>query len=105
MLIQDIQLAVKMNLVIVSRHGREEAEADNLKLDEILSSVIQGEIIEDYPDDQPYPSCLIYGESRNHEPVHSVWGYNKDTGYAVLITVYRPDPAKWINGRTRRKLN
>jgi hypothetical protein len=105
MLIQDIQLSVKMNLVIVSRHGREEAEADNLKLDEILSSVMQGEIIEDYPDDQPLPSCLIYGESQNHKPVHSVWGYNKDTGYAVLITVYRPDPAKWINGRTRRKLN
>lgn len=100
----DIQLAVKMNLVIVSRHGKEEAEADNLKLDEILSSVIQGEIIENYPDDQPYPSCLIYGKSRNHEPIHSVWGYNKDTGYAVLITVYLPDPAKWINGRTRRKL-
>lgn len=105
MIINNIKLAVETNQFFVSRHGKEKKEANNLTLEEILSSVTKGEIIENYPDDTPYPSCLIYGNNEKNEPIHSVWAYNKDTGYAVLITVYRPDPQKWINWRTRRKTN
>jgi hypothetical protein len=53
--------------------------------------------------DQPYPSCLMYGESFTGEPIHSVWAYNPETQWAVLITVYRPDPERWVNWRTRKK--
>ncbi len=105
MIINDIKLAVDVNKFFISRHAKEEAEADSLSLDEILSSVTQGEIIEHYDDDKPLPSCLIYGQSNKDRPVHSVWAYNGDTGYAILITVYRPDPQKWINWRIRRKIN
>jgi hypothetical protein len=55
-----------------------------------------------YPDDKPFPSCLIYGETFSGEPVHSVWAYNQENQWAVLITVYRPDPRRWIDWRTRR---
>jgi len=48
------------------------------------------EIIEDYPDDKPYPSCLIYGKTFSGDPVHSVWAYNINNQWAILITVYRP---------------
>jgi hypothetical protein len=37
MIIKNIKLAVEMNRVIVSRHAKEEAEADNLTLEEILN--------------------------------------------------------------------
>ncbi|MDW8214169.1 MAG: DUF4258 domain-containing protein [Roseiflexaceae bacterium] len=74
-----------------------------LSFDEIFFSVLHGEIIEDYPTDKPYPSCLIYGESFAGEPIHSVWAYNPVTQWAVLVTVYRPDPDRWINWRIRRK--
>ena len=67
-----------------------------MTFDEIYFSVFNGEIIEDYPDDKPYPSCLIYGETFSGEPVHSVWAFNELTQWAVLITVYRPDLNKWI---------
>ena len=59
-------------------------------------------VIEDYPDDKPYPSCLIYGNTFSQEPVHSVWAYNQENRWAVVITVYRPDPQRWIDWRTRR---
>ena len=36
------------------------------------------------------------------EPVHSVWAYNREPEFAVLITTYRPDPDRWIDWRTRR---
>ena len=74
----------------------------NLSFDEIFNTVFQGEIIEDYPDDKPYPSCLVFGETFKKEPVHSVWAYNKNNKWVVLITVYRPDPRLWINWRKRR---
>ena len=73
------------------------------RLDEILFSVLRGEIIEDYLTDQPYPSCLILGTTPAGVAIHSVWAYNKNNGWAVLITVYRPDPERWTNRRERRK--
>jgi len=65
-------------------------------------SVFQGEVIEEYSDDKPFPSCLIYGNTFGGDPVHSVWAYNRENQWAVLITVYRPDPQRWIDWRTRR---
>jgi hypothetical protein len=86
----------------ITDHADEEATADALSLDEIFESAIRGEIIEEYPTDWLYPSCLILGFTESGAPVHSVWAYNESTASAVLITVYRPDPARWINWRQRR---
>jgi Domain of unknown function (DUF4258) len=95
--------AIQRHQVRISDHADEEAQADHLNLDEIYFSILHGEIIEDYPTDEPYPSCLVYGHTSSGDPVHSVWAYNEASKWAVLITVYRPDPARWINWRTRRK--
>jgi hypothetical protein len=59
-MIEQIKEAINLEKVIVSRHSKEEAENDDLFLEEIIFSVINGEIIENYPDDYPYPSCLIF---------------------------------------------
>jgi Domain of unknown function (DUF4258) len=85
--INDIIEAIRTNRVRISDHADEEAAADQLSFDEIFLSVLQGEIIEDYPTDKPYPSCLIYGQTFSGEPVHSVWAYNAENQWAVLITV------------------
>ena len=66
-------------------------EIDKIVFDEVYFSVLHGEIIEDYPDDKPYPSCLIYGQTFSGDPVHSVWAFNDENRWAVLITVYRPN--------------
>ncbi|MEW5830820.1 MAG: DUF4258 domain-containing protein [Chloroflexota bacterium] len=95
--------AIQHNRIRITDHADEETQADQLVFDEVFFSVLQGEIIEDYPTDKPYPSCLVYGENFKGEPIHSVWAYNPDTEWAVLITVYRPDPDRWINWRERRK--
>lgn len=103
MKIQDVITAIKKKRIRITDHADEEAQADYLTFDEIFFSVLQGEVIEDYPKDKPYPSCLIYGNNFEGEPIHSVWAYNTKTSWAVLITIYRPDPARWINWRERRK--
>lgn len=103
--LENIIDAVRHNRIRITDHADEEAQADNLSFEEIFISVLQGEIIEDYPDDEPYPSCLIYGKTFSKEPIHSVWAYNQKNKWTVLITVYRPDPNRWIDWRTRRLKN
>lgn len=103
MRIDDIVGAIRGNRIRITDHADEEAEADRLSFDEILLSVMQGEVIEQYLDDKPYPSCLVFGTTFSGDPVHSVWAYNADNQWAVLITVYRPDPGRWVNWRIRRR--
>lgn len=101
--ISSILKAIHSNRVRITDHADEEAENDQLKFDEIYFSVLHGEIIEDYPTAKPYPSCLIYGQTFSGDPVHTVWAYNEQSQWAVLVTVYRPDPKRWIDWRKRRK--
>jgi hypothetical protein len=74
--------------------------ADHVSVSALLKTIEFGEIIEQYPHDKPYPSCLILSECEG--PLHSVWAYNESNSWAVLITVYRPDPQRWINWRLRK---
>jgi hypothetical protein len=101
--IQSLQQAIAGGQFRVTDHADEEMTADALLLDEVLQAVMSGEIIEHYPSDRPLPSCLILGQDRSGAPIHSVWAYNETSGGAVLITVYRVDPERWIDGRMRRK--
>lgn len=101
--IHNIVDAIRYNRVRITDHADEEAKADNLTFDEIYFSVLHGEIIENYSNDKPYPSCLIYGQTFSGDPVHSVWAYNEKNQWAVLITVYRPDPNVWIDWRERKR--
>src|SRR5687768_14061871 len=98
----DLREAIRGHRVRVTDHADEEAAADRLLLADVYHCVEHGEIIEDYPTDRPFPSCLIYGPGQGSDPIHSVWAYNSHNGWAVLITVYRPDPGRWINWRQRR---
>jgi len=103
MRIEKIVSAIQANRIRITDHADEEAELEKLTFDEVYFSSFHGEIIEDYPNDKPYPSCLIYGKTFSGDPVHSVWAYNNENQWAVLITVYHPDPDRWINNRERRK--
>ena len=103
MKISDIVDAVRSGRIRITDHADEEAQNDMLSYEEIFFSVFRGKLIENYPEDKPYPSCLVYGRTFRDEPVHSVWAYNEETRWAVLIMVYRPHPARWINWQERMR--
>jgi len=103
--IQNIRKAIRIKKYEVTIHAYKEAWNDGLKFSEILESVEMGEIIEEYPEDKPFPSCLIFGKNSKGEPIHSVWAFDRNTERAILITVYRPDPNRWIDWKIRRKDN
>jgi hypothetical protein len=101
--IEDILESIRSSRFRITDHADEETHNDLLSFDEVITSVMQGEIVEEYPRDKPFPSCLISGLTMHGEPVHSVWAFNNSNKWAVLITVYRPDPARWIKWKIRRK--
>jgi hypothetical protein len=92
--------AIRADRIRITDHADEEAAADQVSVSDVLKTIGSGEIIEQYPNDKPYPSCLIYSECSGQ--LHSVWAYNEVNSWAVLITVYRPDPKRWINWRLRK---
>ncbi|MBI5379559.1 MAG: DUF4258 domain-containing protein [Nitrospirae bacterium] len=104
MSLDDIKESIRVGNTRITDHADDEAQEENLLFDEIVISVQRGDIIEQYPDDKPYPSCLILGKNLKNEPIHSVWAYHAEAKSSVLITVYRPDPKRWTEDwKTRRK--
>ena len=59
-----------------------------------------GEVIEDYPDDFPYPSALMLGWI-GPRPLHVVAATAPNL--KIIITVYEPDLSRWESDYKRRK--
>ncbi len=87
----------------ITSHASEEAKNDLLMIDDIFFATCHGKIIEKYPADKPYPSYLIFGETIDGKPVHSVWAFDQDDKIAVLVTVYRPHSELWDEWVIRKK--
>ena len=77
-------------------------EDRDIKQKDIKNCILTGEIIEQYPDDFPWPSCLIYGHTTDNRVIHVVASDNGE--YTKIITAYLPD-IKTFNSdlKTRRK--
>lgn len=97
-----VQLIAK-NEVKISAHGYDELAADNLFVQDVLSSVAAAIVVEDYLTFPKGPCVLVLQYLDDDSPVHVVWGIPKGkSSPAVLITAYRPDPEQWSSDFTRR---
>jgi len=67
----------------------------------VKTAIINGEVIEAYPDDFPYPSCLISGLLCDNYILHIVCGIGENELW--IISAYRPDPERWMDDFTIRK--
>lgn len=61
-----------------------------------------GEVIERYPEDDPYPSRLVLGWHEGRA-LHVVASDNKIDDEIAVVTVYEPDSAVWESGYKRRR--
>jgi len=99
--IKDIQALYADKAVVLTQHFLDKIGKRGIAFADVKSAIGVGGIIEQYPDDYPYPSALILGYTDDNKPLHAVIGVGG--GYAWLITAYYPDPKKWESDYKTRK--
>ena len=85
-----------------SRHAFERMFQRGIDPDAVMRLVSSGEVIADYPDDQPFPSTLMPGFHAG-QPVHAVVARDPGSGECYLVTIYRPDPVMWDEAYRKRR--
>lgn len=64
--------------------------------------VLEGEIIEDYPENVRGHSCLILGYGEGQRPIHVICAPKGE--YLAIISAYIPGPERWeADFKTRRR--
>ena len=96
LLIEDVRACCTDENIILTEHLLTRMRQRNIRLEDIKNAITEGEIIEQYPTDYPFPSCLI-----NSEKIHIVCSLGE--GLLYIITAYRPSPEQWEAGGRKRK--
>jgi hypothetical protein len=71
---------------------------------ELEQALLNGEIIETHPDDQPYPACLVLGWLESGDPLHIVCSRGNMEPALRIVTVYEPEDALWQTDWKTRKV-
>lgn len=83
----------KPSQIAVTEHARQRLFERGITVNDIIRSIAEGEIIRQYEDDTPFPSCLILGMAVNGRYIHVVASH--DDTFIYLITAYYPDERTW----------
>ena len=84
-------------------HGLGRLQERNISVGDVKNCIMNGEIIEEYPDDFPNPSALIFGCDLNEKIIHVVCGI--DEKFLYLVTAYIPTTKKFLDDlKTRRQM-
>lgn len=96
--ISEVKAKVSNNEYVYSLHADIERKIDGLTIAEVEEALLNGKILEQYPDSGRGESCLMLGFA-NNIPIHIVCGWRGQK--IALITVYIPHPPKFSDPETR----
>lgn len=100
--IKDLQiLAVDMDNFKITKHMMKRFYERDIKMRFIQNTILNGEIIEQYPNDFPYPSCLILYFLNSQTPIHVCVGFGENKLW--IITAYFPNTIEWEKDFKTRK--
>ena len=83
-----------------SGHSEDERQAERISIADVEAALLNGEVLEDYPNNPRGPSCLVLGYGIPGYPIHVVCGQTPSRRVR-LITVYIPSQPRWVDERTR----
>ena len=102
--LEQVRVLLAHGEVRVSLHGYEELAADGVQVRDIVAGLATAVVVEDYPTYPKGPCVLVLQHDEAGQPIHVVWGIPKgQDSPAVVVTAYRPDPAKWDETWQRRR--
>jgi len=99
--IEDVRRLCQANKIQWTEHVMQRLIKRNITRREVKAVLMNGTIIEDYPNDYPFPSCLVVGICTPDSYLHVVCGMGNDRLW--IITAYRPDTAIWDDSFTKRR--
>ena len=100
--ISEIRSLTSMGKIVWTQHVALRLRERGVKRMDLIDCITTGEIIEQYPEDKPFPSCLILGFCEASVPLHVVVALNPAVS-CCIITAYRPDSSKWEADLKTRK--
>jgi hypothetical protein len=100
-LINEIRQKPESDRFEFSRHTVDQSIRRHVSVQEMREAIANGEVIEEYPEDKYWPSYLILGTTSEGRPLH-VQCSHPARPLVKMVTVYEPDPARWIGFRVRR---
>ena len=95
---------IESGLYEFSKHAVDQSILRSISLGEVVESIRDAIIIENYPNDKYGPSCLILGFTDAGRPLH-VQCTSGSREILKIITLYEPDESLWIAFRERRPSN
>lgn len=101
-LLNGIQAEIRRGSHRFTVHAGERMIERHIAVGEVKEAILAetAEIIEDYPNDLRGSSCLVLGRTPKGRPLHVQCSYPPSV---VVITAYEPEPAEWLDWRTRRQ--
>ena len=88
----------------LTRHATIVRLERGIGIDAIEQALLNCEIVEDYPVDRPYPSCLVLGWLASGDPLHIVCSRGDIEPALRIVTLYEPDDTLWENYYKTRKV-
>lgn len=103
-LIRELRDKIGADQFEFSKHATDQSIKRNVSVSETKEAINGGEVIEDYPHDKYGPSCLVFGRTSTGRPLHVQCSY-PSRPLVKIITLYEPNPTRWIDYRKRRTRN
>ena len=74
--------------ILWTQHCLQRMQERDISRADVKNGIATGEIIEDYPEDYPNPSCLIFGYNVNGQILHIVAGCDNINVYIIEFHIY-----------------
>ena len=101
MKIGDLQDLCHDKTVAITKHARSRLAERGITIGDVQNVIRTGEIVKQYEDDKPFPSCLLLGQTEQNRHIHVVASVN--AGVLYIITAYYPDKNEWeLDLKTRK---
>jgi hypothetical protein len=103
-ILEEICVKIRNRQFEFSQHATDQSIIRHISVQELREAIKESEVIEDYPNDKYGPSCLILGFTESEIPLHIQCSY-ASRPLVKIITLYEPNPSRWMDFKTRRKQN
>jgi uncharacterized DUF497 family protein len=97
-----LRLSIAEGRLLWSAHALKRMAERGISTKQVVDTLLDAIIIEDYPQSRPWPAALFLGRS-DETPVHVVAALSPREDTIAVITVYNPDSDRFEDDFRTRK--